>query len=753
MAFDREATLKQGEKFLRQGRLDAAIAEYAQVVTAHSQDWNTANLLGDLYVRAQQLDAALPHYHRIGEHLMQEGRDGKAAALYKKVLKLRPDDEPTQMLLAELAARQGKLTDAKAYLATVGERRRGRGDREGAADVALRLASLDPTDIPTRLAAARTLEEMGRPADAAGHFRSVYGDLQAQGQKAEALAALRDAVRLNPGDRPGRTILARTAVEAGDVLGAQPYLDRDTAGGDPVLLAALVEVELRTGQRDRARALMSELLSADPAIRHRLLTTAWALIDTDPEAAYLCIEAVVDTAVASACFDEAAQHLETFSERRPHHVPGLLRLVEVCVDGDLQARLSAAQARLADAYLETAQGSEARMVAEDLLAREPEEAAHVDRLRRALVMLEVADPERHIADCLASLPEFEPLDLDDTPGAAAAAAVPEMAAPASAVAVTPEPASAIAETEAAPEVAHVDPTPTPVATAAPEPAPMPDPAPVSLESPLVAAAAPATSIATEPPTPELAGWAVPTEFSTSADRTEPPVTRLPSSEPVIKLSALPADVEPVVRIPSPGAAPAAAAADLMSMISEAVTEESPVAVPGELFEDVDLTFLLGGDSEAEAGGLGEAAEVPLVRAGASPAAAAADQEEDEFAAQYVKLAHTYVDMGMDDEAISSLQTAVKSSAHRFQAASLLGRIYMRRGQTRQAVDWLSRAAETPAPTVQDGRALRYDLGVMLDGAGQPGRALSVFLELQADAGDYRDVPGRIDRLARVESGG
>ena len=42
---------------------------------------------------------------------------------------------------------------------------------------------------------------------------------------------------------------------------------------------------------------------------------------------------------------------------------------------------------------------------------------------------------------------------------------------------------------------------------------------------------------------------------------------------------------------------------------------------------------------------------------------------------------------------------------------------------------------------------------MLDRNVEYSRALAVFLELQADAGDYRDVPARIDRLARVQTGG
>ena len=44
--FDREGALKRAEKALRQGRVDAAIAEYQGIVLAQPRDWNSANALG-----------------------------------------------------------------------------------------------------------------------------------------------------------------------------------------------------------------------------------------------------------------------------------------------------------------------------------------------------------------------------------------------------------------------------------------------------------------------------------------------------------------------------------------------------------------------------------------------------------------------------------------------------------------------------------------------------------------------------------
>ncbi len=246
---------------------------------------------------------------------MGEGFYPKAAALYKKLLKVRPDDEPTQLQLAEISAKQGLLLDAKTYFNAVATKRRGRGDRAGTAEIVIRLGTLDPADIDARMAAASTVAEMGDEGAAATRFREIHDDLNEKGRTDEALAALREAVRLNPYDRDGRGILARAAVAAGDLEAARGYLDRETAGSDPALLMALAEIELRLGHLDEARTLLPELLSADRSLRMRLVDLAWSLTATHQDAAFVCADAVVDDYIAARQFDEAAAVLQEFSTR------------------------------------------------------------------------------------------------------------------------------------------------------------------------------------------------------------------------------------------------------------------------------------------------------------------------------------------------------------------------------------------------------------------------------------------------------
>ena len=109
-------------------------------------------------------------------------------------------------------------------------------------------------------------------------------------------------------------------------------------------------------------------------------------------------------------FDDAASILQEFVTRVPTHVPALLKLVEVCVDGGLEAAMYEAQAQLADAYLSAVQAAEARVIAEDLVAREPWEAAHIERFRRALVMLRVSEPDTVIAERLSGQTPFMATD-------------------------------------------------------------------------------------------------------------------------------------------------------------------------------------------------------------------------------------------------------------------------------------------------------------------------------------------------------
>jgi tetratricopeptide (TPR) repeat protein len=112
-----------------------------------------------------------------------------------------------------------------------------------------------------------------------------------------------------------------------------------------------------------------------------------------------------------------------------------------------------------------------------------------------------------------------------------------------------------------------------------------------------------------------------------------------------------------------------------------------------------------------------------------------------------------LEAGELDSSIEQLRVAARSPRRRFAAASLLARAYQTQQKTAEAIEWLGHAVDAPAATREERFDALLRLADLLERTGEPESALAACLELQADAGDYRDVAARIARLSGVRGGG
>ena len=223
MAIDREATLKQADKLLKQGKLDAAIAEYVRLIDDQPQDWTTINALGDLYLRARNNEKAIEQYIRVADHQFAEGFFPKSAALYKKALKLEPENEHILLQLAEIGERQGKFVDAKQFLKQVAKQRQGRGEDRAAAECILRLGSMPEADVESKVAAVQAAQQLGDGFRAVELLKEAAKLLEKQKKRNEALQLLADAAEIDPFDSELRVRLAREFLAAGQPKRARAY--------------------------------------------------------------------------------------------------------------------------------------------------------------------------------------------------------------------------------------------------------------------------------------------------------------------------------------------------------------------------------------------------------------------------------------------------------------------------------------------------------------------------------------------------
>ncbi len=129
-------------------------------------------------------------------------------------------------------------------------------------------------------------------------------------------------------------------------------------------------------------------------------------------------------------------------------------------------------------------------------------------------------------------------------------------------------------------------------------------------------------------------------------------------------------------------------------------------------------------------------------------------DEDEDLETHYNLGIAYREMGLLDEAISEFQRVAKAVQrgkpfrYAMQCSTLLGLTFIDKGEPQIATVWYSRALEIPGLDQETILALRYDLGLAQEMAGDSGAALSSFRSVYAVNIDYRDVAERIATLQK-----
>lgn len=128
-------------------------------------------------------------------------------------------------------------------------------------------------------------------------------------------------------------------------------------------------------------------------------------------------------------------------------------------------------------------------------------------------------------------------------------------------------------------------------------------------------------------------------------------------------------------------------------------------------------------------------------------------EEEDLETHY-NLGTAFREMGLLDEAISEFQKVAKATErgrpfrYVMQCCTLLGLAFMEKNQPGVAAIWYERALRTPDLDPESTLALRYDLGVAQESAGEPSAALKSFSQVYAVNIDYRDVGERIAALQK-----
>ncbi len=775
--------LQLAELYLKGNQAPQAMQIMQKVLDLDPENLKIQEKLAGLYERHGQPVEAAQIHRKLSERLLREDQNEEALKRAERAVELAPEHPAVRLAQARALQRAGRAQEALGALGKIPNLeeqveplelllalRLETGQPEAAFELAEKLFAADPHKIGGLVQLARYSAKQGDAARAVELLQRVT-DAALEHDPFHVLEAVREVVGLLPDSPEGLALLARAAREVGDqgtlqtalALQGRAALEREDFARAKPLFDELVAIDPNNSEYshglNRARAGLGEAAAvtetpqeAPPAFAEQLEPPpAQIELDEETQAYFNSTITDIDLFSSYGMTDKALELAKQLLERLPQHPQ--------------------ANEKVLDLFIATSNGPGVVEVARRLEHYHRE----MGNFQRAEELRQLGAQYGH-APAAATAP---------APGASVAADVvpeaPVEAAPVEAPAADEIDLSAEWMAAAAPEEAEPAPSAAEVFAAAPpaEPEPAPEPAVFNAKE------------ATE----EIEFYLNQGMLDMARDVVGRYEGEFPGESAVAELRA---------RVEAAAAAPPLSRAE-EAPAPTAVPEPEPVAAEGEAAEGDTYDLVLEEQPKAEpaaagsmtadsffsdlAGELDEAladkgapqpakrakgapaapakaarAPAPPSRAPAAPTLGALAEVFDEFKADmgeveevedietHYNLGIAYKEMGLHDEAISEFQKASKAAEKQrayqnlFQCCILLGHCFMEKGHPQIAARWYERALKTPGVDEEGATALRYDMGVALEQAGDRKGALNCFLEVYGSNVDYRDVGDRIREL-------
>ncbi len=384
MALNKAKVLKAAEKYVIQGKISHAIAEYQKLIKEDPTDLPLVNTLGDLYVRIGNIPEAVKCFTRLAESYDNGGFVVRAIAMYKKVCKTDPAQTNSLVRLADLYVRQGLMSDARFHYLQAADFLLRKGNLKEAAATLSKTIEVDPENpgIDGRLGEVNL--KLGQNDEALHAFHSAARKSRKKGALAEAEGYLRRALELNEADVEVALTYAEVISDLGRIEDALAHLDKiQFHEFNQDILEGRFRILLKAGHLDEALKTADHLMELDSQYYKLQLNLAQAFCNQGQmDRAARQAGAVIDAALERSEGEAVENHLKSILQSDPDHIPAMLELIRYYSAANLTHNLPSLLEKVGNSYLRTEQFAEAASVYTQLARLEPDHPSHRETLRQ-----------------------------------------------------------------------------------------------------------------------------------------------------------------------------------------------------------------------------------------------------------------------------------------------------------------------------------------------------------------------------------
>ncbi len=394
MSSDSKAKImREGERYVQQGKLALAIAEFLKIIRDDPEDVLTLNTIGDLYLRQGKITDANRIFLQVAETYTRTNFLLKAIAVYKKIISTEPNHLEVNMQLASLYARQGMNVDARNQYLFIAEMCAKEGKTKESLDAYEKVAEIDPLNSPVQLKLAESYSSQDLNDKAYLFFAGAGRAQMKAGDVSAAMWSFRRALAINLTSPDALKGFLETALQVGDLREALKLV-KDSASDatdDAALQELLGRAYQAAGDLDRADRCFHALVKADESRYTYLLPLSEAFLSAgDPDRALRTLDAVMPILI---CRREPEKLIDAYNlilSKHPDHLPTLGKLAEILSAASEEQKHLETLERMASLYGSSGRPNEALEALEKILEVKPDSEKHQ---RQHMQVFEQAFPE------------------------------------------------------------------------------------------------------------------------------------------------------------------------------------------------------------------------------------------------------------------------------------------------------------------------------------------------------------------------
>ncbi len=417
---DRAKIEALAEKFIKKEKYKEAIIEYQKLLSGDEQDVQVWNIIGDLFIKANQKDEAVGEFKKIAIHFEKRGIFTKSIAIYKRISRLAPDDVEALKKLADLYCERGFITEAKAEYSSLAEKLKKRNKQEQAIETYKKLLKLDSDDVKSRLNLADLLIEKEQFKQAVEELNEAAEHKMrkdALKEAGEILKKARALIKDHPRTLENMIDLFKQEKKKKEALKlVNEILRKDKENLKALYL--LGNLCFENNELKKAEEIFKKILSIQPKeVEARVRLGRIHIQNKQHDEAFELYQPLVDTLVKKHREDKAIGLLGLILTAKKNHIPSLEKLASIYKEKNQKRSLDIVTRKLLKEYEKKKMEEEIEALKEKISGFIPEEKKVApEEKEEGVVSIEDVEAQEPVP--AVESPESEPLPADFTDEAA-----------------------------------------------------------------------------------------------------------------------------------------------------------------------------------------------------------------------------------------------------------------------------------------------------------------------------------------------